>query len=260
MASLTMQDGTRINYTVRGQGRPAFIFVHGWCSNLKHWDNQARYFGRNHRVLRLDRRGHGRSDVPAKGFTPRQHADDIAAVASRERIRNAIVVGHAFGGPATLQFARTYPQFAKAVVLVDYGIAPKPTIGDPNDPFGALLGDMITALRGKGGSKALRGMYAGFFAPQSDKRMVRQAIADAVKTPPEVAAAELEGNAVDTAAIARRLRQPVLLITASPLDQPAMEATLKRVQVGQVVGSGHFPQMEVPGQVNAMIENFAAQL
>jgi hypothetical protein len=32
------------------------------------------------------------------------------------------------------------------------------------------------------------------------------------------------------------------------------------VQFAEVVGSGHFPQLEVPAQTNAMIETFIAQL
>jgi len=70
-------------------------------------------------VLAVDRRGHGRSDVPEGGYTAKQHAADIAEVARKEKIRNAIVVGHAGGGPSTLEFARSYPQYARAVVMVD---------------------------------------------------------------------------------------------------------------------------------------------
>ena len=54
MATLTSQDGTKVFYTVRGEGRPPFIFIHGWCSNLTHWDARTRYFAKGHRVLAAD--------------------------------------------------------------------------------------------------------------------------------------------------------------------------------------------------------------
>jgi pimeloyl-ACP methyl ester carboxylesterase len=34
----------------------------------------------------------------------------------------------------------------------------------------------------------------------------------------------------------------------------------RNVQFGQMVGSGHFPHIEVPDQTNAMIERFVSTL
>ena len=192
MATLTTQDRTKIFYTVRGEGRPPFIFIHGWCSNLTHWDAQMRYFAKGHRVLAVDRRGHGRSDVPEGGYTAKQHAADIAEVARKEKIRNAIVVGHAGGGPSTLEFARSYPQYARAVVMVDAQVGPKAKIGDPKDPFGAQLGGIIDLLNGKNGRAAFKQVYSGFFSEHAG-RAGRAAIADAARTPRDVAVAELVG-------------------------------------------------------------------
>src|SRR5262245_13527393 len=71
MPELTTDDGARIYYEVEGAGDPALVFVHGWCSNLRHWDPQAEHFSRRHRVLRVDRRGYGRSPAPeGYAFTP----------------------------------------------------------------------------------------------------------------------------------------------------------------------------------------------
>ena len=261
MATLTMKDGTRIRYTVRGEGRPPLILIHGWCSNLKHWDPQVRHFARNHRVLRMDRRGHGRSAGDETSLNARQHADDIAAVARRERVRGAVVVGHAGGGAATLEFARAYPQIAKAVVLVDSGLGPRAKVGDPDSPLGAAIGNMIAAMEGPKGQAAFRGIYEAYFNPRADRQMVRQAIAEAMETPIPVAAAELRSiAATDTRAIARQLKQPLLVISANAVDHATLNSVVKNVQVGEVVGSAHFPQLEVPAQVNAMIEQFIGGL
>ena len=259
MAKLTTRDGTRIFYKVRGEGRPPFLFIHGWCSNLGHWDAQTRYFARRHRVLAVDRRGHGRSDVPAAGYTAKQHAADLAEVARLEKIRAAIVVGHAGGGPATLEFARSYPKLARAVVLVDSIVGPSARIGDSTDPAGMALAGMIGPLEGENGAAVLKEMYGGFFSEHAG-RIGRQAIAEALQTPLEVAAAELRSLAIDTQAIAKQLRQPVLWLTVAPADQMAVGKVFRNVQFGQVVGSGHFPQLEVPDQTNAMIERFVATL
>jgi pimeloyl-ACP methyl ester carboxylesterase len=229
LASLETADGTRIFYEVGGKGAPPFLFIHGWCSNLGHWDSQLRFLGKRHRVLAIDRRGHGRSGVPAEGYTAQQHASDIAEVAVREEIRSAIVVGHAGGAPATLELARSFPELVRAVVLVDAIVGPSARIGDPADVSGRALGAIIDRLEGERGAAELREMYAGFFSEHAGEAGDR-ALAEALATPLPVAVAELRSLAIDTQAIARKLEQPVLWLTAAGAD----EATLR----GGSAGSG----------------------
>lgn len=255
MATLTTSDGTRIHYETRGTGRPALLFVHGWCSNLGHWRAQTRHFAKRHRVLALDRRGHGRSDVPAQGYTAKQHAADLDELARRERLRSAIVVGHAGGGPTVLELARSYPERVQAVVLIDTMIGPRARLGDPTDPAGVALGAMIDLLEGEHGDARFAEIYSGFFGPHAGN-IGREALAEALATPLAVAAAELRSLAISTQAIARQLEQKVLWISVAAADQAAIGKVFRDVQFGQTVGSGHFPHLEVPDQINAMIERF----
>lgn len=259
MPFLTLRDGTRIHYRLRGRGAPAFLFIHGWCSNLAHWNAQIRHFARRHRVLAVDRRGHGRSDAPAEGYTAAQHADDLAAVMRSVRMRGAIAVGHAGGGPAALALAAAHAGLVRALVLVDSRIGPAARLGDPSDPAGVALGGIAAALEGPRGRDSLHQMYAGFFGPHAG-RAGKRVLADAVCTPLAVAAAEIRSLAVDSADLARSLAQPVLWLSVEAADQAALAAVFRSVQVGQVVGSGHFPQIEVPAQLNAMIERFVETL
>ena len=43
-------------------------------------------------------------------------------------------------------------------------------------------------------------------------------------------------------------------------DMTALRAALPGLVTAQILGSGHFPQLEVPDQVNAMIAQFLALL
>ena len=72
--------------------------------------------------------------------------------------------------------------------------------------------------------------------------------------------AEIDVMAVNPQAMARQIKQPVLWLTAVLVDQAYIGKQLKNVQFAQVVGSGHFPQLEVPAQTNAAIETFLSQL
>ncbi len=255
-------DGARLYYRLQGRSEdsPALLFVHGWCSNLDHWEPQARHFARRCRVLRVDRRGMGRSTSPGADQSALRHADDIAALARHAGITRAIVVGHAGGGPSALEIMRSHPRLVRAGVLVDSGMYPEARLNDPDNAFGAVLGGMIEALSGPGARRAFRKMYKGFFGPRCDRAVVRAAVDDAMRTPIDVAIAELREMAVGTEEIADAINKPVLWLTAGGVDQRYIASHLARVQFGQVVGSGHFPQLEVPAQVNAMLETFITQL
>lgn len=259
MATHTTKDGTQLFYRIRGQGAPTFVFVHGWCSRADHWSSQLRYFGRRHRVLALDRRGHGRSEAPGSGYTAARHAEDLEEVLRKERVRNAIIVAHAGGVPAALALAVTAPARARALVLIDSRVGPRADLDDPDDPAGAAYRGMVEAIRGPRGSQALREMYGELFSPHAGAAG-RAAIREALETPLEVAAAELSSLAIDTLELAGRVEQPVLWLTAGGADEPALGEAFGNIQFGQVVGSGHFPQLEVPDQTNAMIARFVATL
>jgi pimeloyl-ACP methyl ester carboxylesterase len=262
MPNFQTADGANLYYRLNGSAtdRPPLILIHGWCSNLEHYAPQVKHFSRRHRILRMDRRGLGRSTTPGSGHTAEQHAEDIAALGKSLDMRGAIAIGHAGGGPVTLELARRYPRLVKAAVMIDSPMYPQPRLGDPDSPFGLTLSTMVEALRGPKGKSAFRQMYTGYFSKKCDRAVRTGTIADAMRTPLPVAVDELLIMAVSTQAIADEVRQPVLWLTANQVDQGYIASHLKKVQFGQVVGSGHFPQLEVPAQTNAMIETFLAQL
>ncbi len=70
------------------------------------------------------------------------------------------------------------------------------------------------------------------------------------------------GQAYDAVAAKGRVIVPVLHIAADEnppqADIARLRAVVPEFHVGHVVGSGHFCQLEVPAQVNAMIDRFLA--
>ena len=100
MPTYRTPDRVQLNYREAGDGRPALILIHGWASRLDHWQPIVGPLAKQYRVLRLDLRGHGRSEAPPDGYSMRQFADDTAALARSRRVRNAIVVGHSMGRPS----------------------------------------------------------------------------------------------------------------------------------------------------------------
>lgn len=261
MATLLRPDGTKLFYKLEGKdtGLPPLVFIHGWCSNHEHWHHQVWHFRRRHRILLLDRRGHGRSTTSGIGHDPAGHAADILAVTREAGLKGVIAIGHAGGGPGTLEFVRANPRLVRACIAVDALLYPLPRLRDPKSPFGFLVGGMIDALSRAGSKAVFKKTYSGYFNPQGDRAAARQAVTDAAGTPDAVKIAELEGLMVDTAAIADGIRQPVLWLTAAGADQDYLRSHLKNVAFAQVYGANHFPHFEQPAQTNAMIETFIAR-
>ena len=58
------RDGVALASTETGSGAPPLVLVHCWCGDHTHLTPQFEYFGRTHRVVAVDLRGHGASDKP----------------------------------------------------------------------------------------------------------------------------------------------------------------------------------------------------
>ena len=254
MPYYTSTDGARLSYTDAEKGRPTLLFIHRWNSNLRHWGPQARSFSRRHRVIRVDRRGHGRSSAPERGYRPREQADQIAELLRSLRLRSVVAIGHAVGSPATMELTRRHPRLVKAMVLVD-GAAPV-TDG------GARTRRMAEALRGDDYANQVDRAYHRFFAPTTDRRKVAQWASEAVRTPQHVSVGNMVGMlSTDVAAAAKRIKQPVLCINATgPHSADSPREWLPQAEFAQVIGSGHFPRLEVPAHVNATLRDFIARL
>ena len=250
-------DGAQLVYEVEGQGDRALAFVHGWCSMLGHWDAQAAHFRSHRRVVRWDRRGMGRSRTTAPADSPLRHAQDLAALLDASGLATATIVGHAGGGPTALAFADAFPERTDALIMVDTRLHAPAAPGE-EDRWGAGVERSGQRLQGEDGEKVFAAMYRSFFGPRAPQATVEAAVANALATPRPLAAAELRHMVGDTVAVARRVRCPVLWVSAQPDDTAAVRGTFDDVTIGHVVGSGHFVQVEVPEQLNAMIDAFLA--
>ena len=119
MSFVTAKDGTRIYYKDWGTGQPV-VFSHGWPLNADAWDAQMLFLVQHgYRVIAHDRRGHGRSDQPAKGNDMNTYADDLAAVLDTLDIKGATLVGHSTGGGEVAHYIGRHgtKRVAKAVLI-----------------------------------------------------------------------------------------------------------------------------------------------
>jgi non-heme chloroperoxidase len=103
MPVISASDGTRLRYLDSGDpaGRPV-VLVAGFTAPATSWKPQLPALeGAGYRVIALDRRGHGESDVgPDDGHTMDRHGADIGDAFEGLGLADATVVGQSMGGNA----------------------------------------------------------------------------------------------------------------------------------------------------------------
>lgn len=249
------RDGLRIAYDERGAGTPPMVFVHGWCCDRSFFAPQMEHFSTSHRCIGVDLRGHGESEQSSSGYSIPMFADDIAALCVEVGAERPVLVGHSMGATVVLELAGRHPDLPAAVVMVDS--APL----DPAATFGAFADAMLEALRGENDSAARAQFVDGMFIAADDSAR-RQRITEVMLGAPRAVAlgameAILAWNGYQAATAAAGV--PVLAIAARSRTVPELLRLREfhpSVTVGLTVGAGHFNQLEVPDQVNSMIERF----
>ncbi|HSF94576.1 MAG TPA: adenylate/guanylate cyclase domain-containing protein [Thermohalobaculum sp.] len=113
-----------IAYQVFGEGPVDLVLVPGWISNLDvMWEEPRlaawlRQLGSFARVILFDKRGTGLSDRVTDTPMLEERMEDVRAVMEAVGSRQAALVGYSEGGPMCALFAATYPEMARAVVMI----------------------------------------------------------------------------------------------------------------------------------------------
>jgi len=95
------------------------LMLHSIGTNLHLFDPQATALARNHRVIRMDLRGHGLSDAPTGEYSMPVLAGDALALLDALGVRRAHVVGVSIGGRIAQQMAAEAPDRVASLVLID---------------------------------------------------------------------------------------------------------------------------------------------
>jgi non-heme chloroperoxidase len=97
MPYVTTNDATDLFYRSWGDG-PAVVFTHGWALSSELWQPEMLKLAKaGFRCVAYDRRGHGRSDDPGRGYDFDTLADDLATVLDALDLKAATLVGHSMG-------------------------------------------------------------------------------------------------------------------------------------------------------------------
>lgn len=253
MTRFLSRGGVRLAYDVAGAGDSAMIFIHGWCCDRSYFAPQFEHFAAGRAVAAMDVRGHGDSSQPGPGgYAVETLADDALAVAAAAGFTRPVVVGHSLGALVGLACAAR-PGATRALVMVD----PAPIT---NEAARAFFRESVAAIDADDDRSWRTAFVRGMFLPTDVARRAA-IIQDMPAVSPGIAAALIRAmGEFDGASALGKVTVPVLSIgSAVPTNEPAdLRSACPAITIGQTVGAGHFNQLEVPDQVNAMIEQFMA--
>jgi len=118
MPYATSYDGVKIFYIAEGSGDEVIIFVHGLGESHETWKEQIPFFKNlNFKVIALDLRGHGLSEIPKKKIEMEDFAEDVLAVLRNEGVEKANFVGYSMGALVVLETYKKNPSLFKKLVL-----------------------------------------------------------------------------------------------------------------------------------------------
>lgn len=116
MPHLTLCDGERLHYAVRGDG-PPLLLVSGLNGVASFWAPHVEALAARFTVVRHDHRGTGRSSHSRIDYSVEQMADDVIQLMDHLGIERAHLVGHSTGGAIGQTLALDRPERIDRLVL-----------------------------------------------------------------------------------------------------------------------------------------------
>lgn len=118
--ALVEVNGADVHVLQQGDTGPVVVMIHGASANAREFDwSLAPRLADTHRILMVDRPGHGHSERPDEADTLAVQAAQVAgalrALAPGEK---AVIVGHSFGGAVSLRLALDHPDLVDGLVLL----------------------------------------------------------------------------------------------------------------------------------------------
>lgn len=116
--ALNFLDDIRLNAEISGPaGGAALVLIHALGTNLTLWDDLLPLLLPGLRILRLDLRGHGASDVPAAPYAMGTLVRDVERLMDHFAIKDAVLLGVSLGGMIAQGLAVKRLDLVRALIL-----------------------------------------------------------------------------------------------------------------------------------------------
>jgi pimeloyl-ACP methyl ester carboxylesterase len=113
-------NGSDVHVLEQGGDGPVVLMIHGASANAREFTwTLAPRLNQTHRVLMVDRPGHGHSERASAAHELEVQAAQMAGVLKALAPgKKAVIVGHSFGGAVSLRLALDHPELVEGLVLL----------------------------------------------------------------------------------------------------------------------------------------------
>lgn len=261
----------RLHVTRLGRsGQPAIVLAHGIADDSGCFREVATNLARDHHVVLVDARGHGRSEAPPAGYTAMDHARDLAGVIEALDLDRPAVLGHSMGATTALALAARWPGLLRALLLEDpprwWTHAGLPT--ELQRAHNAGMRATLSALKRRTSGELAAVQREA--APAWSDVAIHDWVDATHRVSPRVIDSlpdQLEGNAgLDWPRLVSAITCPVLLLTGDP-ERGAIvtaeaaagfRALVDDVEVAHLPGGGHGLRHDRPDDYLAAVRTFLA--
>ena len=265
--------GNRVAYRDAGSGDEVLLLIHGMAGSSETWRAVIPQLSTKYRVVAPDLLGHGQSAKPRSDYSLGAFAVLLRDLLDELGISRATVVGQSLGGGVAMQFAYQHRDYCQRLVLISSGglgpevgwtlrllsapgaelllpaIAPPPVVN---------VGNKLRSWFSESGIQSPRGAemwsaYSSLADPQT-----RQAFLRTLRS-----VVDYRGQSVSAL---NRLHLtsdlPTMVIWGDqdriiPIEHAyAVHAVRPDCRLEVLDGVGHFPHVERPGDVVALLDDF----
>jgi len=244
------------------RGEPV-LFLHGVGGNAELWRPQLDALAPTHRCIAWNMPGYGKTTSPLPEMTFPALGAAAGRLLDRCGVASAHVVGHSMGGMVALEFAASFPERVRSLVLSGSSAA----FGKSGGAWQAeFLAQRLEPLdEGRGMAGITEQVVDGLLGVEPDKAARAALVASMMAIPEAVYRAALQCLVTfDRRDALAGLRMPVLLI-AGQRDRIAPPELMRRMaeriagaQFVEIPGAGHLANLERPAAFNAPLATFLA--
>nr|AEA72277.1 Est6 [uncultured bacterium] len=260
------QSSPKLSYSLHGDEGEPVLLVMGFGSGKELWQPQIDDLSRDHRIIALDNRGVGESELGNEPLSMRVFARDLLRLIDELKEEKVHLVGVSMGGMISQEFAIRYPERLRSLTLIathpgGLHVFPK--------PMGLYY--FSKAFRGSA-SQRLKAMRAMLYPQEYVDSIGEEALAERMRkmmgpaTPMETIRAHFLAIVRHrTVSRLHKISAPTLIVRPIKdiLVNPAASLTLHRRIRGskllEIPGSGHGLLFQSADEVNAALRaHFAA--
>ncbi len=247
-------DHVQLHYIASGTGR-TLVFVPGWVMPAEIWEPQIRYFSQRFRVIALDPRSQGKSEIAKTGHESGRRAQDIKELIDHLQVDSVVLIGWSLGVLESLAYVKSFGTGRlDALVLVDNSIGEDPPpVSDPTF-LSRLKKDRVATIK-----RFVRGM----FKTAQPEDYYQKITAESLKTP-LYASVSLLSNQYPREVWKRIVYQtdkPILYIVTPRFKGQAenLKAHKPEVWIEVFENAGHAVFIDDKQRFNTLMEDFIRQ-